>query len=96
MGEACEYSPLKQAKIFLAFCAIYNFSRIHDGANDEVPFDSEDLDLEPGNNQNDIYGQLAGQVDNAEKTRAEARRDRIAQAMWESYQEELQRRETDL
>lgn len=78
-----EYGMAIQARIPPALCAVHNFIRYHD--EDEIHEFVLDLhDQNPG----DIYGELAaGPAVRAEKERAEIRRDNIAQAMWESYQE---------
>lgn len=80
-----EYSMAIQARIPPALCAIHNFIRIHDP--DEIQdFEiDENIDIEP-------YGELApGPAGRQERARGTARRDIIAQLMWESYQLELQR-----
>jgi hypothetical protein len=78
-----EYDMAIQARIPPALCAVHNFIHIHD--EDEIHEFVPDLhDQNPG----DFYGELAaGPAVRAEKERAEIRRDNIAQAMWESYQE---------
>jgi hypothetical protein len=72
-----------QARIPPALCAVHNFIRVHD--EDEIDEFAPDLyDRNPG----DFYGELAaGPAIRAEKERADTKRDDIAQAMWESYQE---------
>ena len=76
-----EYSMTIQARIPPALAAVHNFIRIHDEG--EI-LEFEDLeDGEPGERD---YGELAeGPPSRAEKTHSEVKRDRIAQAMWESY-----------
>jgi hypothetical protein len=75
-----------QARIPLALCAIHNFIRIHDP--DEIhdfEVHDEHADIEP-------HGILApGPAGRQEIARGTARRDVIAQSMWENYQLELQR-----
>lgn len=68
-----------QARIPPALAAVHNFIRIHD--EEEI---QEFEGLEAGECD---YGELAeGPPSRAEKTRAEVKRDQIAQAMWDSYQ----------
>ena len=73
-----------QARIPPALTAVHNFIRIHD--KDEIHEFGDDIeDGEPGDRN---YGELAqGPAGCAEKTRAQAKRDQITQAMWDSYQE---------
>jgi hypothetical protein len=78
-----EYDMAIQARIPPALCAAHNFIRIHD-ADGVHEFEPDLHDQNP----RDFYGELAaGPAVCAEKERAEIRRDNIAQAMWESYQE---------
>ncbi|KAF7333870.1 putative nuclease HARBI1 [Mycena venus] len=70
-----------------AAAALHNFLRIHEGIND-IDDDKYDIEGHPflagaGNNVIDEEDVFA--VDAAEKTRADARRDRITQAMWAVY-----------
>jgi DDE superfamily endonuclease len=79
-----EYSMAIQARIPPALAAVHNFIRIHD-KNEIHEFNIVLEDQEPGDRD---YGKLAqGPAGRAEKTRAEIKRDGIAQAMWISYQE---------
>ena len=80
-----------QARIPPALCAVHSFIRIHDPDEiDEFGLDIQDQD--PGQ----VYGDLSeGPAVRREKERAETRRDGIAQAMWESYQELLNNRRHD-
>jgi hypothetical protein len=75
-----------QARIPPALCAIHNFICTHDP--DEIN-DINDIqaDPQPGN-----WGELVlGPPSRQERVDADHRRDRIAQAMWASYHEILQR-----
>ncbi len=100
MTRAPEYSAQTQAKLICATFATFNFIRsscntpefghsndleggirrfrtvegveVEVGAMDEVPI---------------VAGSLGGHVSEEEKLRADARRDRIAKAMWEDYVE---------
>jgi hypothetical protein len=78
-----EYDMSIQARIPPALCAIHNFICIHDA--DEIhDFESVVEDPVPGI----FHGELArGPAGAAERQRADTKRDEIAQAMWESYQE---------
>lgn len=78
-----------QARILPGLAAIHNLIMKHD------PTDLQDFgevhDPEPGYVQD--FGSLAeGPTSRAEKARADARRDRIAENMWESYQDLLRER----
>ena len=81
-----EYSMAVQVRIPPALAAVHNFIRIHD--KDEIYKFGDNLeDQEPGDRH---CGELAqGPTGCAEKTRAEIKRDGIAQAMWISYQEHV-------
>jgi hypothetical protein len=78
-----QYDMAIQARIPPALCAVHNFIRIHD--DDEIhDFLPNVQDQNPG----EFYGELAaGPAVRAEKERAEIKRDNIAQAMWENYQD---------
>jgi hypothetical protein len=96
----CEYSLETQVRLFPALCALQNFIIANDDG-DIVFWDTDDEAsiAEPeltGYNVDDFDGEipdLHGNISAAEKERAEARRDRIAHAMWRSYQEELRCRD---
>lgn len=69
-----------QAWIPPALAAIHNFIRDHDP--DEIFEFEEALDTQPG-----LYGSLGtGPARQMEVARSTSKRDRIAQAMWTSYQ----------
>ena len=73
-----------QARIPAALAAIHNFIRIQDP--EELTDIAEAEDSERGF----VSGELAtGQPRRAEKEQANARRDKIANAMWAQYQAEL-------
>ncbi|KAJ3831087.1 hypothetical protein F5878DRAFT_549917, partial [Lentinula raphanica] len=76
--------------------AVHNFIMTKDGSDIEN-FDNA-WDPAPGyvDPHVGVQGDLVeGLISNVEKTRAERRRDDIAQAMWDSYQELLQARASD-
>jgi hypothetical protein len=79
-----------QAKVPPGLTATHNFVMDHDPGDIHEYLednDEEDLDPNPGYPQENEFGTLAdGAVTRAEKNRATARRDSIAQAMWEDYQ----------
>ncbi|KAJ3822191.1 hypothetical protein EV361DRAFT_797823 [Lentinula raphanica] len=92
-AEANEYPIRIQCLIPLALCILHNFLRVFDPsrhasellpATREQPVGDPHGDLEPRTNM----------VRETESTRANARRDAIATAMWEQYQAELQARRT--
>ena len=69
-----------QARIPAALCAIHNFNRIHDAADEVVYVHNDDSDDESG----------GGPLHDAEPAASDAdepsmRRDRIAGEMWEDY-----------
>jgi len=88
LRHAPEYSMKVQACIPPALCTIHNFICIHD-PNEIHDFDIVQADPEPGQ-----WGELAlGPPTHQERVQADERWDRIAQAMWISYQGILQRGE---
>ena len=77
-----EYDMAIQAWIPPALCAIHNFIHIHD--EDEIR-DFENIVEHPIPGA--FHGELAWEpAGAAERRRADAKRNEIAQAMWESYQ----------
>jgi hypothetical protein len=78
-----------QARIPPALGAVHNFIRIHD------PGEINDFTFEEFyyNGDGEDFGTLAvGPAGPAERLRATAKRDQIAQAMWDDYQRILQER----
>lgn len=83
-----------QAKIPSALAALFNFVRVHDPA----PADEDSRSAlyasatnpEQTTPRNPAY--LGGFISADESRRADARRDAIAEAMWDQYQDELRRR----
>ena len=76
-----------QARIPPARCTIHNFIWIHD------PDKIHDFEIRDEHVDIELYGELApGPVGRQEIARGTARRDIIAQSMWESNQLELQMR----
>lgn len=81
-----------QAKVPPALAASHNFIMDYDPGNiNEYLEDNEnDLDPNPGEPLENEFGRLAtGAVTCAEKNRATAKKDSIAQAMWDDYQDAL-------
>jgi hypothetical protein len=73
-----------QARILPGLAAIHNLIMKHDPTDIE---DFEDVVRDPQPGFVPDFGSLAdGPTSRAEKARADARRDEIAQKMWESYQ----------
>ncbi|KAH9910650.1 uncharacterized protein BXZ73DRAFT_57946 [Epithele typhae] len=71
-----------QAKLIHALCVLHNFIRIHD------PEDLDDMvhaELDRVPNPPEL-SDLGTRLARAEQKRASDRRERIAQAMWDSYQ----------
>jgi hypothetical protein len=91
-----EYSVKFQAKIPSALCAIHNFIHRHDPKEGELPGgDPEHSNV--GSNAGDEGVQQMNYAEHGVPEEVTARRDRIAQAMWESYQRilEARRQEND-
>lgn len=91
--RAPEYSMAMQARIPPAMAALHNFILQFDSEEREDILDTDLEDPNPGTRAQEQFGNLAdGPTPPIEKARSEARRDVIAQAMWDSYQQELQNR----
>jgi hypothetical protein len=99
MVAAPEYDIHTQSKIPYAMAALHNFIRIHDpddnattpndhteGSHSQVPQSLHEIDPE----------NLGGNISQAERNGASERRDIIAKAMWEDYQNVLAEREMDI
>ena len=86
-----------QARVPPAMCALHNFILFHDPSdidNYVTGSDEEDGDPNPGRTEDNDFGVLANAaVTSGEKTRAEEKRDKIAQEMWDDYQRVLRERE---
>ena len=96
----CEYSIGVQVRLFLALCALHNFILANDAG--DIQFWSVDSDpgsaaeppltgYEHGADSLE-FPDLHGSITLEEREAADIRRDQIAEAMWLSYQEELQHR----
>jgi DDE superfamily endonuclease len=79
---APEYNLQIQARIPAALCAIHNFISIHDPAEDTILRDEEDDDNPPFDLDHEASATAAAEIDIPS-----ARRDGIAQAMWDDYLE---------
>ena len=82
MVAAPEYSPEVQAKVIPALCALHNFIRVHD------PGDLDDQDWqEEIERQGPVLSaaDLKNKVNQAERDRAAARREKMANKMWNDY-----------
>ncbi len=91
LTHPAQYGMAIQACIPPALCAVHNFIHIHDA--DEI---HDFLPNVQDQNPREFYGELvAGPAICAEKERAEIKRDNIAQAMWESYQDLVNNRVHD-
>ena len=77
---APEYSIQIQARIPAALCAIHNFIRIHDPAKDEILTADDDDDNMPIDHDHEASAAATAEID-----MPSARRDGIAQAMWDDY-----------
>jgi hypothetical protein len=82
MVAAPEYSPEVQAKVIPALCALHNFIRVHD------PDDLDDKDLQEEIERRPPVlsaADLKNRVNQAERNRAIAKREKIANDMWNDY-----------
>jgi len=90
-----QFSMSVQAKVPPGLAATHNFIMDVDPTDIEEYLtgdDEQDLDPNPGQVQDNEFGRLADRVvTHAEKERATALRDQIAEEMWRDYQDELQR-----
>ena len=94
MGSGYRY-PV-QAQIPAALCAIHNFIRIHDSGEEEA--EEEEEEEEDGMDQQYDAGDLfvrQGESQRAETDAVVARRNNIAERMWQEYQMILQQRQED-
>lgn len=106
LDQGTEFPLKTQTTLILAFLVIFTFNRIYDEESDDDFEPERDAriamreTMEQGESfasrmrQLDVEetGALSGSVTPLEKNRADTRRDQIALAMWQSYQEELTRR----
>ncbi|CDO77576.1 hypothetical protein BN946_scf184936.g1 [Trametes cinnabarina] len=82
LRAGCEYDMKYQVRLPPALCALHNFIRIYDPSEIQ---DFQDVQGDP--DRAPQTGELAeGPATRAERSRADSRRDYIAQTMWESYQ----------
>jgi hypothetical protein len=83
-----------QARIPSALAALHNFILKHDSIEWKEVLAADVADPNPGaraDTEDSNFGDLAHGVTTAqEKQRSEARRDGIAERMWQSYQDYLQ------
>jgi hypothetical protein len=77
----------QQALMVNAAGALHNFLRVHAGINDLEGDEEYDVEGLPFFANADAVHEAppAPALSNAERTRADARRDAIAQAMWDEY-----------
>lgn len=89
---APEYNLDIQARLPAALCTIHNFIRIHDP---QEPADQHDTDAFVFNTGNPRFDNdyIASAEEAAAQDQPSARRDQIAQEMWDDYQRILQERE---
>jgi hypothetical protein len=84
-----------QARVLPALCAIHNIILKHDPDDMKTYEHDDEGDPQPGerSSSNSDFGELAeGPARDQEKTRASAKRDQIAQDMWDDYQTVLRAR----
>lgn len=86
-----EYDMDIQARVPSALAALHNFILQHDSIEWDDLLDADVEDPSPGSRGEDAnFGDLArGETTPQEKRRSEAKRDVIAEAMYESYREYL-------
>ena len=93
MGTGYRY-PV-QAQIPAALCAIHNFIRIHDGEEEEKGEEEDGDDIvDQQNDAGDLFVRQ-GEGQRAENDAVVARRNNIAQKMWQEYQAILQTRQEE-
>lgn len=81
------------ASIVISLCAFTNFIKTYDPDDEDYGDDAEEAGSDPTAGSTEVDpAELTLGISPAETQRAEARRDNIAQAMWDSYQAELRRR----
>lgn len=85
---APEYDLTTQAKMVPAICVLHNFIRIYDV--DDLPI--VDMPSHRDQSSTGITDGLGGDISSAERNRASELRDSIAKAMWDSYQDIINRR----
>ncbi|KIK75049.1 hypothetical protein PAXRUDRAFT_173935, partial [Paxillus rubicundulus Ve08.2h10] len=91
---ACpEYSVATQAKFFPALAILHNFIRTHCPSADNIQHYQDTFTPLGGDLEQDyehiVPAHYGLDIGSAEAETAAARRDRIAEAMWASYQEVL-------
>ena len=87
-----EYHPLVQARIVAALCAIHNFIHIYDAREGPLP---DEHDPEHSNYTSHAGDTIVHRTEGAEHgvdLDVVRRRDSIAEAMWNAYQELLRER----
>jgi hypothetical protein len=78
---APEYSLQIQARIPAALCAIHNFIRLHDPAENETLADNDDTENDTQvDHDHEASAAVAAEIDTPS-----TKRDHIAQAMWDNY-----------
>ncbi|KAF8802848.1 hypothetical protein BYT27DRAFT_7111370, partial [Phlegmacium glaucopus] len=87
-----EYSYVVQNQIPAALCAIHNFIRIHD-PTEEVDIVTEDQVNHQANTGDAFVHQI--EYNEAMDGDVAARRDEIAQRMWQDYQQVLEARQEE-
>ena len=90
---APEYNINIQARIPAALCAIHNFIRRHDPNEGPLPESRESSDNDRNNQCEADHLAEAGEE---QGTEASIRHDRIAQQMWDDYQQILADRQEEL
>ncbi len=91
MASGAEYNLRTQAKIPAALAALHNFIRVWDPEDMPDADDDNDLDTEISEDREETLippENLGSNISQAERLRAAAKRDGIAKAMWDQYQEE--------
>ena len=90
IAEANDYPIATQAKLVPALCALHNFIRIYDPA-DEMEITEEEIE---GfiTSEEPAIGSLQNGIPAAETARSNERRELISKEMWDSYCAEVHRR----
>jgi hypothetical protein len=89
LAQPPQYSMAVQARIPCALAALHNFILSHD-STDLNNFSEEDVDLDPGQHHDSLGSLADSTISREERSRAANNRDRIAQEMWNQYQQYIQ------
>lgn len=87
-----EYHPHIQARIVAALCAIHNFIRIYDAQEGPLPDEHDPEHLNYTSHAGDTTVDQMGGAEHGVELDVVQRRNSVAEAMWNAYQELLRKR----